>query len=116
LRAGSALGSRLTRGKAATYKCAPVQASWSRQEIHTRREDRKTGEGFDQFFRSESLSGALSEYRASFRPLLDDSDWLFPSMLSPGAAISEQQIGRLFGDRTENIELCENLTQLSETQ
>jgi integrase len=67
-----------------------------------RREDRKTGEGFDHVFRSESLSGALSEYRASFRPLLDDSDWLFPSMLSPGAAISEQQIGRLVGDRTED--------------
>jgi integrase len=66
------------------------------------REDRKAGEGFDQVFNSKSLSDALLEYQASFRPLLDDSDWLFPSMLSPGAAISEQQIGRLVGDRTED--------------
>jgi integrase len=52
-------------------------------------------------FRNEGLATALQEYRGDFRPLFDDGDCLFPSMLSPGAAISEGQIGVLVGNMTK---------------
>lgn len=63
-------------------------------------EDRKNGEPFDRTLSSQKLAEALLEYRRSFRPLFDEGQCLFPSMLSPGAAISEGQIGRLTGDLT----------------
>jgi hypothetical protein len=63
-------------------------------------EDRKTGEPFDRILVSQKLASALSEYRHSYRPLFDEGLCLFPSMLSPGASISESQIGRLTGDLT----------------
>lgn len=63
-------------------------------------EDRKSGAPFERTLTSEKLAEALLEYRRSFRPLFDQGPYLFPSMLSPDAAISECHIGRLTGDLT----------------
>lgn len=52
-------------------------------------EDRKSGAPFERTLTSEKLAEALLEYRRSFRPLFDQGPYLFPSMLSPDAAISE---------------------------
>lgn len=65
------------------------------------REDRKNGAPLDLSFQSPKLAAALARYRAEFRALLDDGDWLFPSFHSRGEAISAAQIGRLTGDITE---------------
>lgn len=63
-------------------------------------EDRKNGTPFERTLTSRKLAAALLEYRHSYRPLFDEGQYLFPSMLSPGDAISESQIGRLTGDLT----------------
>jgi hypothetical protein len=64
-------------------------------------EDRKDGEPFHRVFSSKKLSTALEEYRRAYRPLFDNGTFLFPSIMSPGASISEKQIGRLVGDMTQ---------------
>ncbi|MGP6089306.1 hypothetical protein, partial [Antarctobacter jejuensis] len=66
-----------------------------------RPEDRKQGEPFDRTLVSQKLASAILEYRHAFRPLFDHGDFLFPSVLARGAAISEGQIGRLTGNLTE---------------
>ncbi|MFT6672287.1 MAG: hypothetical protein ACJAVZ_003771 [Afipia broomeae] len=63
-------------------------------------EDRKNGAPFERTLTSQKLAAALLEYRHSYRPLFDEGQYLFPSMLSPGDAISDSQIGRLTGDLT----------------
>ncbi|EYD71422.1 hypothetical protein Lokhon_03071 [Limimaricola hongkongensis DSM 17492] len=64
-------------------------------------EDRKSGEPFERTLSSEKLAAALREYRAAYRPLFDEGNNLFPSMLARNTAISEAQIGRLVGNLTE---------------
>lgn len=64
-------------------------------------EREKAGQSYNATLHNARLCAALAEYRRYFRPIFDDGTALFPSVLAQGAAISEQQIGRLVGDLTQ---------------
>ncbi|SFQ10624.1 hypothetical protein [Tranquillimonas alkanivorans] len=61
----------------------------------------KARQSYNATLHNARLCEALAEYRQYFRPSFDDGTALFPSVLAPGAAVSEQQIGRLVGNLTE---------------
>jgi integrase len=67
------------------------------------REPKKRRKPYVRTFRNEALWRALEEYRAIYRPLYDDGNWLFPSQLSRTEGISEHQLGVLCGDLTERL-------------
>lgn len=64
-------------------------------------EARKLGAPFERNFVNPRLAAALMEYQRSFRPIFDEGDVLFPSVMCRHVAISEKQISRLTGDMTQ---------------
>lgn len=48
-----------------------------------------------------ALWDALEEYRTVFRPIFDDGTALFPSQVSPGAALSEQRLSTVIRNETQ---------------
>lgn len=66
------------------------------------RQGQKDQSNFVRRLSNPSLWDALQEYLTVYRPIFDDGGFLFPSKTSPGVAISEQQIGRVTGNITED--------------
>ncbi|WP_143526244.1 site-specific integrase [Roseivivax lentus] len=64
------------------------------------RETKKQSGSFDKVLCNPVLWAALDDYQRDFRPLFDDGQSLFPSILSVGATITSSQLGRLIGNLT----------------
>lgn len=65
------------------------------------REYEKEHAGYDRVLENSALWEVVDEYSRIFRPLFDDGDAMFPSLLEVGARVSAAQLGRLAGDLTQ---------------
>lgn len=63
-------------------------------------EAKKRSRSYDRVLKNLALWTALNDYQRDFRPLFDNGDAIFPSILDIGAALSSSQLSRLVGDLT----------------
>jgi hypothetical protein len=64
------------------------------------REYEKDHGGYDRVLENPGLWDAIDEYNRVFRPLFDDGNAMFPSILEVGAKVSAARLGRLVGNLT----------------
>ncbi|WP_185803375.1 hypothetical protein [Pontivivens nitratireducens] len=64
------------------------------------REYEKEYGGYDRVLESPGLWDAIDEYNRVFRPLFDDGNAMFPSILEVGARVSAARLGCLVGNLT----------------